>query len=186
MLRTLAIGVLAACWGLWILALAIRAIRGTEREHIRRPVSYSGGILLILVGLACLFSRVFPGDSTNPALLLILSMLVGPASVLLAVSATRYLTGLRQLEVALLVGGNSNISGPYRWLRCPMYASILGMALATALAYSSLLMTVLGMPLILIGIEIGVYAEDRQLADRFQDLFIEYSSNVKAYIPFFR
>jgi len=35
-------------------------------------------------------------------------------------------------------------------------------------------------------IEIGVYSEDRQLADRFQDVFIEYSSHVKAYIPFFR
>lgn len=60
------------------------------------------------------------------------------------------------------------------------------MAVATALAYSSLIMIFIGMPLVLVGIEIGAYAGDRELADHFQNVFVEYSSQVKAYIPFFR
>lgn len=185
-MRTLAIEELAACWILWILALVVRSIRSGKRDRARRPASFIGGIFLILAGLACLLTRVFPLEMGKLPIALAASMAVAPLAALLAIAAAMHLTGLRQLEAALREGRESGLSGPYRWLRCPMYASLLGMALATALAYSSLLMTIVGMPLVLAGIEIGVYAEDRQLADRFQDVFIEYSSHVKAYIPFLR
>jgi protein-S-isoprenylcysteine O-methyltransferase Ste14 len=183
---TLAIEELAGCWILWILALIIRSIRSRGQERARRPVSHLGGIMLILCGLMCLCARILPDDVEKLPIVLASSMALAPLAALLAVSAALHLTGRRQLEAALRQGRDSVISGPYRWLRCPMYASVLGMALATALAYSSLFMTIVGMPLVLVGIEIGVYAEDRQLADRFQEIFVEYSSQVKAYIPFLR
>lgn len=183
---TLAIGQLAACWILWILALAYRTIRSWGRVRGRRPSSFIGGILMILAGLSCLLAHLLPGIQRNPAPILAVSMVIGPLSVSLAMLAAFQPTGLHQLEAAIHKGRRTPISGPYRWLRCPMYASLLGMAVATALAYSSLLTTIIGMPLVMIGIEIGVYAEDRLLADSFQDLFMEYSAAVKAYIPFLR
>lgn len=185
-MRTLAIGELAACWILWILALAARSIRNGGRRSSRRPVSFIGGILLIMCGLACMLARVFPLEMEKQPIVLAASMAVAPLAVLLAIASAMHLTGRRQLEAALREGRASGLSGPYRWVRCLMYCSLLCMAVATALAYSSLLMTIIGMPLVLVGIEIGVYAEDRQLADHFQDVFMEYSAHVKAYIPFLR
>lgn len=183
---TLAIGQLAACWILWILALAYRTIRSRERYRARRPSSFIGGILMILAGLSCLLTHLLPGTPHNTPVILAASMAVGPLSVTLAMLAAFHHTGLHQLEASIHKAHVAEIAGPYRWLRCPMYASLLGMAVATALACSSLLNTIIGMPLVMIGIEIGVYAEDRLLADSFQELFMEYSATVRAYIPFLR
>ncbi|HEU5352025.1 MAG TPA: methyltransferase [Terracidiphilus sp.] len=185
-MSTLAIEELAVCWIVWILALAFRGIRSRGLGRSRRPASFMGAILLILAGLACLLTRIFPLEMEKPPVVLAAAMALAPLAALLAIAAAMHLTGRRQLEAALREGRESVLSGPYRWLRCPMYASLLGMAVATALAYASLLMTIVGMPLVMVGIEIGVYAEDRQLADRFQDVFMEYSAHVKAYIPFLR
>jgi len=42
------------------------------------------------------------------------------------------------------------------------------------------------LPFFLAGTEIRVRAEDRLLAERFQERFAQYRSRVKAYIPFVR
>ena len=47
-------------------------------------------------------------------------------------------------------------------------------------------MFAVGLVVFLVGTEIRVRAEDRLLAERFQDAFAEYRSRVKAYVPFIR
>jgi protein-S-isoprenylcysteine O-methyltransferase Ste14 len=60
------------------------------------------------------------------------------------------------------------------------------MLLATGAAYTWWPMLVAGFVLFFIGIEIRVRAEDRLLAEHFQDVFFEYRGRVRAYIPFIR
>ena len=61
---------------------------------------------------------------------------------------------------------------------------MLGMLLATGAAWTWEPMFVAAIMVFLVGTEIRVRAEDRLLAERFQDSFIAYRSRVRAYIPF--
>lgn len=186
MLQELALGELGVCWILWLLALLVHGKRSAGKEPTRRSASVLWSILLNLFGLGCILAYVRPAGFEKPFAALVFSMVLAALSALLAISAAMHLSGRRQFEIALREGRESVVSGPYRWLRYPMYGSMLGMAVATAVGYSWWPLIVVGMPILLVGIELGVSAEDRVLEDRFQDVFIEYSSQVKAYIPFLR
>jgi protein-S-isoprenylcysteine O-methyltransferase Ste14 len=63
---------------------------------------------------------------------------------------------------------------------------MLGMLLTTGAAWSWWPMFAVSLVVFLVGTEIRVRAEDRLLAERFQDAFTEYRSRVNAYVPFIR
>jgi protein-S-isoprenylcysteine O-methyltransferase Ste14 len=63
---------------------------------------------------------------------------------------------------------------------------MLGMLLATGAAWTWWPMWVAAVIFLLAGTEIRIRAEDRLLAERFQDAFAAYRSRVRAYIPFIR
>jgi len=90
------------------------------------------------------------------------------------------------LEAALSEDHELVQTGPYRWLRHPIYASMLGMLLATGFAKTWWPMFVAAVIFFVAGTEIRVRAEDRLLAERFQESFTSYRSRVRAYIPFIR
>ena len=113
-------------------------------------------------------------------------MILGPPSVALAWAATRHLGKQWRYEAALSEDHELIQTGPYRWVRHPIYASMLGMLLATGAAWTWWPMFVAALIVFLAGTEIRVRAEDRLLAERFQESFIAYRSRVPAYIPFLR
>ena len=63
---------------------------------------------------------------------------------------------------------------------------MLGMLLATGAAWTWWPMFAAGLIFFLAGMEIRVRAEDRLLAEHFQNAFADYRSRVPAYIPFIR
>ena len=89
-------------------------------------------------------------------------------------------------EAALSEDHKLITTGPYRWLRNPIYASMLGMLLQTGLAKTWWLLFVLGVIFFVIGTEIRVRAEERLLAERFGDEFTRYKATTPAYMPFLR
>jgi protein-S-isoprenylcysteine O-methyltransferase Ste14 len=113
-------------------------------------------------------------------------MVLGPPSVALAWAATRHLDKQWRYEAAVIEDHELIQTGPYRWVRHPIYASMLGMLLATGAAWSRWPMFAVGLVVFLVGTEIRVRAEDRLLAERFQDAFTEYRFRVNAYVPFIR
>jgi protein-S-isoprenylcysteine O-methyltransferase Ste14 len=113
-------------------------------------------------------------------------MLLGPPSVVLAWRATRHLGKYWRYQAALSANHELVQTGPYAWIRHPIYASMLGMLLASGAAYSWWPMLVSGLSFFLIGTEIRVEAEDQLLETYFQDEFIEYRARVRGYIPFIR
>ena len=139
-----------------------------------------------MVGFALVWAYVRPVGFEKPAAILIASMVLGPPSVALAWAATRHLGKQWRYEAALSEDHELIQTGPYRWVRHPIYASMLGMLLATGAAWSWWPMFAGALVVFLVGTEIRVRAEDRLLAERFQDAFAEYRSRVKAYVPFIR
>ena len=104
----------------------------------------------------------------------------------LAWVATHHLGKHWRYEAALSEDHELIQTGPYGWVRHPIYASMLGMLLATGAALTWWPIFAAALVLFLAGTEIRVRAEERLLAERFQDSFFSYRSRVHAYVPFIR
>ena len=186
MLQIIALAELFLCYVLWSLAFVeVRKKAAGQKKVVRAPAS-RWGIVLEFVGFALVWAYVRPVGFEKSAAALITSMILGPPSVALAWAATRHLGKQWRYEAALSEDHELIQSGPYGWVRHPIYASMLGMFLATGAAWTWWPMFILGLVAFLAGTEIRVRAEDRLLAERFQESFTAYRSRVPAYLPFIR
>ena len=186
MLRIAAYVVLGICWITWSLAFIRPQKRAAgQKKTIRAPAS-RWGILLVLLAYACEWAFIQPVGFEKSAASLIASMVVGPPAVALAWMATRHLDKQWRFEAALSEDHELIRTGPYRWLRHPIYASMLGMLLATGLAKAWWPMLIAGLIFYLVGTEIRVHAEDGLLALRFGEEFNQYKQTTPAYLPFIR
>ena len=113
-------------------------------------------------------------------------MLVGSVAVLLAWAATRHLDKQWRFEAALSENHELITTGPYRWVRNPIYTSMFGMLLQTGLVKAWWPLLIAGVVFYIIGTEIRVRAEERLLAARFGDKYTQYRASTSAYFPFVR
>ena len=74
-------------------------------------------------------------------------------------------------------------TGPYAWVRNPIYTSMAGMLIATGLAVSTLSVLIAAVLLSLVGILIRVRLEEKLLRDTFGEHFEEYARRVPALLP---
>ena len=118
--------------GLWRSSSHGNRLQG-EEEGGARPAS-RWGILLVMLGYACIWAFVRPVGFEKSAASLIASMVLGPPSVVLVWMAARHLDKQWRFEAALSEDHKLITTGPYRWLRNPIYASMFGMLLATGFA----------------------------------------------------
>jgi protein-S-isoprenylcysteine O-methyltransferase Ste14 len=186
MLSVYALWEVIVCWALWALAfIKPRRQAAGQKKVVEAPVS-KWGILLQTVAfpLTCAFVR--PTGYEKSAASLIAAMILAPASVVMGWSAARHLGKQWRFEAALNEDHELVQTGPYRWIRHPIYTSMLGMLLATGFAWTWWPMQIAGLVFFLIGTEIRVRAEDRLLSERFRECFAAYRARVPAYIPFIR
>jgi protein-S-isoprenylcysteine O-methyltransferase Ste14 len=178
--------VLGVCWLLWMLAFVKPQKRAAGYKKAVRARSSRVGIALVMVSFACIWTFVFPKGFQKSAVSLVAAMLLGPMSVALAWWATRHLDKQWRLEAALSEDHELITTGPYGWLRHPIYTSMFGMLLATGLAKTWWPLLAGGIVFFVIGTEIRIRAEDGLLASRFGERHTRYKAETKAYIPFVR
>jgi protein-S-isoprenylcysteine O-methyltransferase Ste14 len=188
LLTYIAIGELVLCWVLWLLVFVTRHLQGGgAKAVVTAPAARLG---IFLQGAAYAVAWSFPislGRSEWwPKGFTIASMVLGPASVVLAWFAVRHLGKQWRIQAALSEDHELVQTGPYCWVRHPIYASMLGMLLATGFARSWWPLLLIALTIFLVGTEIRVRAEDRLLAERFGESFSAYRSRASAYIPFLR
>jgi protein-S-isoprenylcysteine O-methyltransferase Ste14 len=177
---------LGVCWIAWSLAFVKpRRSAAGQKKAVRAPSSRVG-IVFVGLGFACVWAFVFPTGFQESAVSLIASMIIGPPSVVLVWMAARRLDKQWRFEAALSEDHELITTGPYRWLRHPIYASMLGMLLEAGLAKSWWPLLVAGAVFFIIGTEIRVHAEERLLEERFGETYTQYKAGTKAYIPFVR
>ena len=186
MLRIIALTELGLCWIAWVLAFANARRRATFQKKTVRALESRWGIILQMAGFALAWAYVRPPAFEQPPASLIASMLLGPPSVALAWTATHHLGKQWRYEAALIEGHELIQTGPYRWVRHPIYASMLGMLLTTGTAWTWWPMFLAALVLFVMGTEIRVRAEDGLLAKHFQESFAKYRARVYAYVPFIR
>lgn len=186
MLQYIAFGDLILCWILWILGFVKPRKLGAGQKKVVEASSSRWGIVLQMIGFALTWAYVRPVGFEKSAVSLITSMILAPLSTAVGWAAARRL-GKHWRYVAALSEEHELVqTGPYRWVRHPIYASMLGMLLATGFAWTWWPMQVAGLVFCLIGTEIRVRAEDRLLSGRFPESFAAYRARVPAYIPFLR
>ncbi len=178
--------VLLLCWILWCLAFVRPSREAKGQKKTVRAASSRWGIGLVSVGFFLVSVWVRPRGFEKSVPELILSMVLGPPSVALAWLAAHELGKQWRYEAAISEDHELIQTGPYKWIRHPIYTSMFGMLMATGAAYTWWPMWLAAVVVFVIGTEIRVRAEDRLLAGRFGQSFASYREHVPAYIPFIR
>jgi protein-S-isoprenylcysteine O-methyltransferase Ste14 len=174
---------LIVCWILWAYPLVSRARKQRHRESVvTAPVGKWGvWVQTMAYFVACL--RIV---RSHPQPLLIASMIIGPLSTLLVWQAVGHLGRHWRIQAGLYADHELVRTGPYHFVRHPIYASMLGMLVASGLVMTRWEVLIIALAIFIIGTEIRVRAEDGLLESRFGETFRAYRSAVPAYIPFVR
>jgi protein-S-isoprenylcysteine O-methyltransferase Ste14 len=175
-------GILAAGWLAWMIPFFL-ARRGGRAQTVDRRARW--GIFIQGIGFAILWMNSY--WNRTPSILRTL-----PAVCLLilggVLSWTSAMTLGRQWRFDAGLNADHELvrSGAYRFVRHPIYASMLCMLLGTGLLVAPALVLLVSLVLFFIGVEIRIRIEDALLASRFGEDFREYQRRVPAYLPFIR
>jgi protein-S-isoprenylcysteine O-methyltransferase Ste14 len=177
----------------WVLMLGILA-----RRHVRirapeaaRAQTSRIGILLQAVA----YAGVFGVHSTaaaplqawwHPGVAAAIAMGMAVGGAVVVVWCQRVL-GLQWSLTARLIDGHRLVtSGPYAYVRNPIYAAMIPMLAATAVAFSSPLVLLVCLALYLAGTRIRIASEEGLMASAFGADWTTYRRRVPALVPSFR
>lgn len=158
-------------------------------EKIRDPMG-TVGIVLEGVGFGLVWSlRRHQGaplfDAPLPVLVLLSAVAVALAagSVALTLWSVRTLGRQWALAARLVEGHELVTGGPYRYVRNPIYAGLLGMLLATGIAWSRPLGIGLGALVFCAGTVVRIRAEERLLRSAFGEKWEAWAGRTPALVP---
>ena len=179
----------AACW----IAFAIIFLsKGTPKQSGIEREEQVSRVGVVLQSLSYSVAWMTPRKYSTP--LLSDSVWIGWAEAVAAValaigSVSLCWWSLRTLGrnwavVARVTEGHELVrSGPYAWVRNPIYAGMLGMLIATALVISQWWGALIALVVFHIGTVVRVRSEERLLSAQFGAAFDEYQKQVPAYVP---
>lgn len=186
----------ALLFGCWVIYGAVFMRNAIKIQARRRadPHSEAGrksapaakyGILLEGLGFFCAW---MPRPSGEPVWqsVQIAAIVLAVLSLLLGWLAIRELGIQWRIQAVVTETHKLITTGPYAFVRHPVYTSLLGMLLATGFVMADWKFTAAGIVLYVCGTEIRIAAEEKLLAERFGEKFRIYRQNVPAYIPFIR
>jgi protein-S-isoprenylcysteine O-methyltransferase Ste14 len=186
MLQIIALSELLVCWVAWVMAFVEPRKQASQQKEVAKAPASRWGLFLVMLSFACIWAYVRPEGFHKSTFALVASMILAPPSMALSWWATRHLGKQWRFQAALSEGHELIQTGPYRWIRHPIYTSMLGMLLATGAAWTWMPLYIAAICFFIAGTEIRIRAEDRLLAGHFGANFEAYRSHVRAYIPFVR
>jgi protein-S-isoprenylcysteine O-methyltransferase Ste14 len=176
---------LVLSWLAWTTPFVIAARKRRSHAVAARDPRARQGILLQFV--ACGLAWMHPPRApAAPLPLLATAMVLAPVSAICAWAALRHLAEHWRFEAALSEDHRLVRSGPYRFVRHPIYASMFGMVLATGVIVGYWPFLLAAIVLFVAGTEIRIRAEEALLAGRFGAEFEAYKQRVAAYVPYLR
>jgi protein-S-isoprenylcysteine O-methyltransferase Ste14 len=143
------------------------------------------GILLVAISYSIVLQGRF-WERSLPFWRLSVSVLFLVLAGILSWSGTRFLGRQWRVDAGLNADHELVMTGPYRVVRHPIYASMLCLLCGTAFMIAPLLLFLIALLIFICGTEIRVRVEDNLLASRFGEQFRSYQRSVPAYIPFVR
>jgi protein-S-isoprenylcysteine O-methyltransferase Ste14 len=182
-----------AAWFSFAAIFLFRRRPPASPETSRDPMG-TVGILLQGVGFGVIWSlRRPPGaplfEASLPVHILVTAVLAAVTVALAAGSVALTLWSVRTLGrqwalAARLVEGHELVTGgPYQYVRNPIYAGLLGMLLATGIAWSRPLAIVLGTLVFCAGTVVRIRAEERLLRNAFGESWEAWAGRTPALVP---
>jgi protein-S-isoprenylcysteine O-methyltransferase Ste14 len=129
------------------------------------------------------FSPIVNGNLPIATVAGVVAVVAAIGSVCLIMSAVKTLGKEWSLTARLVEGHKLATSGPYAYVRHPIYAGMLGMLVATGLAVSHWIALLAALLIFFIGTIIRVRSEDRLLREAFGEQFENYAQRVPAILP---
>ena len=129
------------------------------------------------------FSPIVSASQPVEIVIALITLGLAFASVWVVMAAVRTLGKEWSVTARLVEGHNLATSGPYQFVRHPIYSSMLGMLLATGLAVAYWFSLLLAIFIFLIGTVIRVRSEEQLLSERFGADFEAYRKRVPAMLP---
>lgn len=156
-----------------------------------RDLQSWGGLALQAVGFALVWgthrqvgAAWWPGlPAIAQQVLLVLAALLALASSAFAIAAVRELGKQWSLTARLLVTHKLVTSGPFGWVRHPIYSALLGLLVATGACLSTVAATAAGTLVYLLGTHWRAAREEGLLLSRFGEAYVAYAHRVPRLIP---
>ena len=178
--------VLLVSWCAWWYPFIFLAPHNQKRPSITAIGPTRAGLFLeclaILIAFVCRTSPDSPPESWRIAG----AAACGLFATILSWTAVRHLGRQFRVHAGLYEDHELVTSGPYAIVRHPIYTSLLAMLLCSLLILTPWQCAAIALAIFVAGTEIRVYTEDRLLASRFGERFVEYRKRVRAYVPFVR
>ena len=178
-----------AAWFAFAAVFVLRNRSPPSTERTRDPMG-TVGLVLQGVGFATVWSVRRPLgspllDAPMPILagVAVLDVALAAGSVALTLWSVRTLGRQWALAARLVEGHQLVTGGPYRHIRNPIYTGMLGMLLATGLAWSRPLALVLGTIVFCAGTVIRIRAEERLLRTAFGETWEAWARRTPALLP---
>ena len=177
------------CWFVFAGSFLLRKKPPSPPDQKRKSGSLLGVALQgVAYGIVWGVKRVMftPIVSNNGPLLIIASVVsicTAVGSVGLVMLAVRTLGKEWSITARLVEGHKLATSGPYAYVRHPIYTGMLGMLVATGLAISRWEALLVALPIFFVGTIIRVRSEEKLLREAFAEEFEDYSRRVAAIVP---
>lgn len=170
-------------WLAWSIPFLLVRRNRTPAAQIDRRARW--GILLQVIAYALVWQGHFWTRSPTP-LRVALCVVFASLAAVLSWTATRALGRQWRIDAGLNVDHELVRSGPYRWVRHPIYTSMLCLLLATGFMLAPPILLLTATAISIAGLEIRTHVEDGLLLSRFGEEFRSYRRDVAAYLPLVR
>jgi len=171
---------IVAAWLILGLATLFRP-RPPRAREIRRGRGWAWGGALHALSIATLWA--VPRPEPPGLLVSIVAVFLAAASVAVMLACQRTLGRQFAYQARLVEGHRLITTGPYRYVRNPIYAALFGLALATGLVVTRWQAMPLFAVIYAAGTAIRIRSEERLLRAEFGAEFEEYARRVPALIP---
>jgi protein-S-isoprenylcysteine O-methyltransferase Ste14 len=186
---TLVFVVVMICWVVFAGVFLLRNKPPSPPDQKREPSSLIG-VALQGVSYGIVWGVRRPAFSLIVLRYQLISLVAGVAAICAAVSsvwlinrAVKTLGKEWSLTARLVEGHELVTTGPYAFVRHPIYTGMLGMLLATGLAISHWAALLAALVIFFIGTIIRIRSEERLLREAFGQRFETYARNVRAIVP---
>lgn len=182
-------GIIAMLWIVWILFWRVSALRTKATEQHESLASRASHIIPLVIGVVLVaFPRVPPvwlhrPVSVDPLPLYWAGTVLVAAGLGFSIWARRHLGANWSATITLKEGHVLVRTGPYRWVRHPIYTGLLLAILGTALSRNDWC-PLLGFAIITAAFIRKLSIEERWMLGAFEDEYRQYQANVPALIPF--
>jgi protein-S-isoprenylcysteine O-methyltransferase Ste14 len=187
-LPTLVFVIVMICWFVFAGSFLLRKKPPAPPDQKRAPGSLIG-VALQGVSFGIVWGVRRPGFtpivSATPAAVATGVLAIGAAvgSVWLVTAAVKTLGKEWSLTARLVEGHQLATTGPYAFVRHPIYTGMLGMLVATGLAVSHWAALPVALVIFFAGTIIRVRSEEKLLREAFGDQFENYAQRVPAIVP---